>query len=89
AGINDSVDNAVELAALLRKWGPGSHVNLIPFNPIEGSAHRRPCKKSISAFCEALGSQKVTVSVRQTRGLDASAACGQLRNEFQKSPLSS
>lgn len=27
------------------------------------------------------------MSVRQTRGLDASAACGQLRNEFQKVPL--
>lgn len=39
------------------------------------------------AFANALESRKVTTSVRQTRGLDASAACGQLRNEFQKSPL--
>lgn len=39
------------------------------------------------AFAAALESRKITVSVRQTRGLDASAACGQLRNEFQKSPL--
>lgn len=41
----------------------------------------------IDAFSAALESRKVTVSVRQTRGLDASAACGQLRNEFQKVPL--
>jgi hypothetical protein len=41
----------------------------------------------IQAFSAVLESRKVTVSVRQTRGLDASAACGQLRNEFQKSPL--
>ena len=39
------------------------------------------------AFVAALESRKITTSVRQTRGLDASAACGQLRNEFQKSPL--
>jgi 23S rRNA (adenine2503-C2)-methyltransferase len=39
------------------------------------------------AFAAALESRKITVSVRQTRGLDASAACGQLRNKFQKSPL--
>jgi 23S rRNA (adenine2503-C2)-methyltransferase len=36
---------------------------------------------------EALESRKITVSVRLTRGLDANAACGQLRNEFQKNPL--
>lgn len=39
------------------------------------------------AFAAALESRKITVSTRQTRGLDASAACGQLRNKFQKSPL--
>lgn len=41
----------------------------------------------VAAFAAALESRKITVSVRQTRGLDASAACGQLRNKFQKSPL--
>lgn len=41
----------------------------------------------ILAFSAALESRNITVSVRQTRGLDASAACGQLRNEFQKNPL--
>ncbi|CAI9092394.1 OLC1v1027621C1 [Oldenlandia corymbosa var. corymbosa] len=87
AGVNDSVEHAVELAELLRKWGSGYHVNLIPFNPIDGSEYKRPSKKSIQAFSATLESRKVTVSVRQTRGLDASAACGQLRNQFQKSPL--
>lgn len=38
-------------------------------------------------FSGALESSKITVSVRQTRGLDANAACGQLRNKFQKTPL--
>lgn len=87
AGVNDSVEHAVELAQLLHEWGHSYHVNLIPFNPIEGSEYKRPYKKSVLAFTAALESRKVTVSVRQTRGLDASAACGQLRNQFQKNPL--
>ncbi|KAK1299521.1 hypothetical protein QJS10_CPB14g01572 [Acorus calamus] len=87
AGINDSTDHASELAQLLHEWGGGYHVNLIPFNPIDGSEYRRPYKKAVLAFSAALESRRITVSVRQTRGLDASAACGQLRNEFQKSPL--
>ncbi|KAL2558202.1 Radical SAM superfamily protein [Forsythia ovata] len=87
AGVNDAVEHAKELAELLHEWGPGNHVNLIPFNPIEGSEYKRPYKKSVLAFSAALESRKITVSVRQTRGLDASAACGQLRNEFQKIPL--
>ncbi|CDP20427.1 unnamed protein product [Coffea canephora] len=41
----------------------------------------------ILAFAVALESGKITVSVRQTRGFDASAACGQLRNQSKKSPL--
>ncbi|XP_077216640.1 radical SAM superfamily protein [Tasmannia lanceolata] len=87
AGINDCAEHAVELAEMLHRWGGGYHVNLIPFNPIEGSEYRRPYKKTILAFAAALESRKITVSIRQTRGLDASAACGQLRNEFQKTPL--
>ncbi|XP_048421051.1 probable dual-specificity RNA methyltransferase RlmN isoform X2 [Pyrus x bretschneideri] len=85
--VNDAVDHAVELAELLHEWGRGSHVNLIPFNPIEGSEYKRPSKKAVQAFAAALENNKVTVSTRQTRGLDADAACGQLRNKFQKSPL--
>lgn len=50
AGINDSVDHAIELAELLHKWGPGYHVNLIPYNPIEGSEYQRPYRKSVSCF---------------------------------------
>ncbi|KAK6135861.1 hypothetical protein DH2020_030348 [Rehmannia glutinosa] len=88
AGVNDTVEHATELAQLIHEWGSGYHVNLIPFNPIEGSEYQRPIRNQyVLAFSAALESRKVTVSVRQTRGLDASAACGQLRNEFQKVPL--
>jgi 23S rRNA (adenine2503-C2)-methyltransferase len=41
----------------------------------------------VLAFVETLGKRRVTASVRVTRGLDANAACGQLRNDFQKFPL--
>lgn len=47
AGVNDSVEHAVELAKLLHEWGHSYHVNLIPFNPIEGSEFKRPYKKSV------------------------------------------
>ncbi|KAI0509825.1 hypothetical protein KFK09_010422 [Dendrobium nobile] len=87
AGTNDAVEHAIELAELLHCYSRGSHVNLIPFNPIDGSEYRRPYKKAVLAFAAALEDKKITVTVRQTRGLDASAACGQLRNDFQKSPL--
>ncbi|KAI3439595.1 Radical_SAM domain-containing protein [Psidium guajava] len=87
AGVNDAEDHAVELAELLHEWGRGNHVNLIPFNPIDGSDYKRPSKKAVLAFASVLESRKIAVSVRQTRGLDASAACGQLRNKFQKSPF--
>ncbi|KAM7263214.1 hypothetical protein ACFE04_000897 [Oxalis oulophora] len=87
AGVNDAVEHAVELAQLLSAYGRTYHVNLIPYNPIQDSEYKRPSKKAIQAFVSALESRKITVSVRQTRGQDASAACGQLRNEFQKSPL--
>lgn len=50
AGINDGTEHAVELAELLHtSCGRGYHVNLIPFNPIEGSEYRRPYKKTVSS----------------------------------------
>lgn len=47
AGVNDAVEHAIELAELLHEWGPGYHVNLIPFNPIEGSEFQRPYNKAV------------------------------------------
>ncbi|KAI3860461.1 hypothetical protein MKX03_035438 [Papaver bracteatum] len=83
-GVNDAVEHGVELAELLRALGSGYHVNLIPFNPIEDTEFRLPYKRTILAFAAALESRKVTRIIRQTRGLDANAAYGQLRNSFHK-----
>lgn len=88
AGVNDGEGHAMELADLLHRWKLGHHVNLIPYNPVSDSEFKRPYKASMLAFEKTLNDRGVTASVRQTRGVDANAACGQLRNEFQKSPLS-
>ncbi len=77
AGLNDLPQHAIELAAHLR--GFQSHVNLIPYNPIQEVDYKRPTSQGIQAFVEALKSQHIAVSVRRSRGLEANAACGQLR----------
>jgi len=77
AGVNDLPDQAAELAALLR--GFQSHVNLIPYNPIQEADYQRPNPRRIQAFVNILKQQQIAVSVRYSRGLEADAACGQLR----------
>jgi 23S rRNA (adenine2503-C2)-methyltransferase len=77
AGVNDLPENALELASLLK--GFQSHVNLIPYNPIQEVDYQRPQHQSIEAFSEILRQHHIAVSVRYSRGLEADAACGQLR----------
>jgi 23S rRNA (adenine2503-C2)-methyltransferase len=73
-GVNDRVEQAHELAALL---DPKSFkVNLIPYNPTGAYAGSTP--KAIAAFREALVRRGVPTTVRLTRGRDIAAACGQL-----------
>ena len=47
----------------------------------------RPSRNAVFAFRRALEAKGFPVSVRLTRGQDAAAACGQLRNKNQKQPL--
>ncbi len=77
AGVNDRPEHATELAQHLR--GFQSHVNLIPYNPIREADYQRPTRQSVQAFADALKKRHVAVSVRYSRGLEADAACGQLR----------
>lgn len=77
AGFNDLPEHALQLAKCLR--GFQSHVNLIPYNPIQEVDYKRPKGDRIQAFFNVLKQQKVAVSVRYSRGLEADAACGQLR----------
>ncbi len=77
AGVNDSPKQATELAQHLR--GFQCHVNLIPYNPIQEADYERPTPRAVQAFVNALQQQQIAVSVRYSRGLEANAACGQLR----------
>ncbi len=77
AGVNDLPEQAAELAQLLR--GFQSHVNLIPYNPVQEADYQRPSSRHIQAFVNVLKQQQIAVSVRYSRGLEADAACGQLR----------
>ncbi len=77
AEVNDWPEQAVQLANQIR--GFQTHVNLIPYNPIQEVDYQRPNEQRIQAFAEALRREKIAVSVRYSRGLEADAACGQLR----------
>jgi len=87
AGVNDSDEQAKLLAELME--GFGAHVNLIPYNAIgegiSGTIYHRPSGARIDAFLEILRNRGVVAHVRQTRGEDVAAACGQLR--ANNSPL--
>jgi 23S rRNA (adenine2503-C2)-methyltransferase len=77
AGVNDLPQHAQELASHLK--GFQTHVNLIPYNPISEVDFQRPSTERINQFMNILKHQNIAVSVRYSRGLDADAACGQLR----------
>jgi 23S rRNA (adenine2503-C2)-methyltransferase len=79
--LNDSVSHAAELAKLLK--GRQSHVNLIPFNDVEGLPYRRPATTALSAFVDVLRQAKVSVKVRKRKGSEIDAACGQLRRRVE------
>jgi 23S rRNA (adenine2503-C2)-methyltransferase len=82
AGLNDLPEHAIELSKHVR--GFQTHVNLIPYNPINEVDYQRPSPQRIQAFVDALKSQHIAVSVRRSRGLAADAACGQLRASATK-----
>lgn len=77
AGINDTERDALELARLLQ--GRLAHVNLIPFNPVAGAPYREPSPTRVQGFAARLRSLGLGVTVRDTRGREQDAACGQLR----------
>jgi 23S rRNA (adenine2503-C2)-methyltransferase len=80
-GVNDSMEDAGRLLKLLK--GIPCKVNLIPFNPGSGT-FERPDKEKIEAFLEAIKPLASPVIVRMSRGVDISAACGQLATENPK-----
>jgi 23S rRNA (adenine2503-C2)-methyltransferase len=82
AGVNDTERDAKELGRLLRRRL--AHVNLIPFNPVEDTPYRAPDRASIRRFKEWVEGQGLNVTVRDTRGREADAACGQLHERVMR-----
>ncbi|HVO23169.1 MAG TPA: 23S rRNA (adenine(2503)-C(2))-methyltransferase RlmN [Candidatus Margulisiibacteriota bacterium] len=76
AGVNDSLDDAARLVRLLR--GIPAKVNLIPFNPFPGAGFACSSAPTILRFQERLLTHNVHATIRQSRGRDIQAACGQL-----------
>ncbi|ODM25600.1 23S rRNA (adenine(2503)-C(2))-methyltransferase RlmN [Acetivibrio mesophilus] len=79
-GLNDSKENALELAGRIR--GMLCHVNLIPINTVSDTGFKRSSKDKIAIFKEILERYGVETTVRRELGSDINAACGQLRRSL-------
>ena len=76
--VNDRESDADELAVLCRRLRPSAHVNLIPLNPTPGYPTRGTPLKRVYEFRDRLDARGANATVRQNRGTDIDAACGQL-----------
>ena len=84
-GVNDRRSDAAELAALARPLR--AHVNLIPLNPTPGYAVRGSSRNRVHEFRRELERHGVNVTLRDTRGSEIDAACGQLRAGHEATPV--
>ncbi|MEA3456058.1 MAG: 23S rRNA (adenine(2503)-C(2))-methyltransferase RlmN, partial [Campylobacterota bacterium] len=80
--VNDDISAAKKLLTLLN--GIKAKVNLIYFNPYGGTEFKRPKEKEMIEFQEYLTQRGLLCTIRESKGLDISAACGQLREQELK-----
>jgi 23S rRNA (adenine2503-C2)-methyltransferase len=76
-GVNDSADHAYRLAELLK--GIDAHVNLIPLNATEAYEGEAPSETNVREFQGIIQAAGLPSTVRQRRGIDVAAGCGQLK----------
>jgi len=76
--VNDSDDQARQLARLLNRHALRAKVNLIPHNPAEPLPYQPSTAERVEAFREILETKGIHAFVRKPRGRDILAACGQL-----------
>ncbi|MDF2699731.1 MAG: rRNA ((2503)-C2)-methyltransferase [Haloplasmataceae bacterium] len=81
-GINDSEEEALRLANLIRHLL--CHVNLIPINYVRERKYEKPSQNRIHRFAKVLEDEGINVTVRREKGSDIDAACGQLRAKKAK-----
>ncbi len=82
-GVNDRLQDAAELAALLRRSGLPAKVNLIVWNPGPDIPYRMPTPADVAAFQSHLIADGVPAFLRRPRGRDIYAACGQLKRTVE------
>lgn len=83
--VNDRIEEARQLAELLRDIRHLSYVNLIPYNPVNEHIHyERSEKDTILRFYDTLKKNGINCVIRQEHGTDIDAACGQLRSKQMK-----
>ena len=78
---NDDLGSAKKLVKLLH--GIKAKVNLIYFNPYPGTPYDRPTKDDMVAFADYLINHGLLCTIRDSKGIDISAACGQLKEKTQ------
>src|ERR1044071_4711429 len=80
--VNDSLEQAEKLRDIARDLH--AHVNLIPYNTVEGLPWKRPSLTRQERFADVLRAARVSVTLRREKGHDIDAACGQLRLKTEK-----
>ena len=81
---NDSDADARELVRLIKSYDLPAKVNLIPFNPWEGSIYECSTPERIRSFSNIIFAAGISAPVRTPRGRDIDAACGQLKTAAAK-----
>ena len=81
--INDGLDQAKRLGEIARDLH--AHVNLIPYNTVEGLPWKRPSLTRQNRFADLVRAAGVSVTLRREKGHDIEAACGQLRLQKERS----
>ncbi len=79
-GINDNIDDANALVDFC-KFAP-SKVNLIQYNTIDNNKFIQASEENINMYQDILERNKISVTIRRSRGQDIDAACGQLANKY-------
>lgn len=83
--VNDRLEHADQLAALLQNKKKLAYVNLIPYNPVsEHDQYSRSDRSDVLAFYDRLKKKGINVVIRKEHGTDIDAACGQLRSKQMK-----
>ncbi|MCR4634016.1 MAG: 23S rRNA (adenine(2503)-C(2))-methyltransferase RlmN [Erysipelotrichaceae bacterium] len=81
-GVNDSPNEASQIAELLK--GMNAYINLIPYNKVDEKDYETSSDENALRFYDLLKKRNVAVTLRQKKGDDIDAACGQLRAKTLK-----